>query len=259
MGVMQALEAIKIITSGVLDSSSVNETETPTPSMLLFSAYASPQFRNIKLRRRRKECKSCSAAASISLESIEKGGNEAYTFFCGSLSQASVLPASQRISVTSLAQTLASANTDPNPSSPSPSEQDPKSKTPILIDVRDKTQFSICNLRQSINIPFSKFTAAATTNSLPSKLLPYLPSQTESSLTSNSNEVDNARELLFICRMGNDSQIAAKKVNEYLAKSTKKTEIETSPGEERRAYEAKDVKGGFRAWIDEIDAYWPDY
>ena len=47
-----------------------------------------------------------------------------------------------------------------------------------------------------------------------------------------------------ICRKGNDSQIAAMKLKERLA---------------RHSVEIKDIKGGLKSWSKQVDSSFPDY
>ena len=52
----------------------------------------------------------------------------------------------------------------------------------------------------------------------------------------------------FICRLGNDSQVAARKFQEVKREGKMKK------------FEFKgDVKGGLKAWREEVDPEFPDY
>jgi adenylyltransferase and sulfurtransferase len=51
-----------------------------------------------------------------------------------------------------------------------------------------------------------------------------------------------------ICRFGNDSQLAVKVLKELGFEN-----------ERERGRRIVDVKGGFKAWREEVDATWPDY
>ena len=53
MGVLQALEAVKLISRGMLRADGYEEGKVGEASMLLFSANSNPPFRNVRLRARR--------------------------------------------------------------------------------------------------------------------------------------------------------------------------------------------------------------
>jgi|SRR5579862_3920036 len=73
IGVMQALETIKIIVD-TPDLSSVKPKGTPyQPSMTLFAAFDAPQWRTFRLRPKRETCISCGKDPSITAQSIAEG------------------------------------------------------------------------------------------------------------------------------------------------------------------------------------------
>ena len=79
MGVLQALEAIKVITQ-----KTPIEASADPPSLLIFSAYSNPMFRSIRLRSRKAKCASCSAHATVTKQALESGSLD-YVHFCGSV------------------------------------------------------------------------------------------------------------------------------------------------------------------------------
>ncbi|KAL4800902.1 hypothetical protein BDV19DRAFT_3956 [Aspergillus venezuelensis] len=215
MGVLQALEAIKVLTSRA------GGTEAAPPSLLIFSAYSTPQFRSIKLRSRRPNCAVCSVEPTVTLESVRSGSMD-YVFFCGTVNTEDVLFPDERVT-------------------PLQYGKDVNNKGHI-IDVRDKVQFDICKLENSINIPFSTILASASNGSTksasePSPLPAWLPSEI-------ANESD--KPIYVVCRQGNDSQIAVRRLKEL--------------GLDRRGERRiVDIKGGFRSWREQVDPTWPDY
>lgn len=244
MGVMQALQAIKVLTalpkpetSADMNSSSSSTTPAESPYLHLFSSYSTPPFRAIRLRPRRKACASCSSTADISLESLKSGSTD-YVLFCGSASSPNVLSPEERISPSeyhkSYHQSTPSTNSD----------------SPTIIDVREKVQFDICSLENSINIPISTILSSAhqpqdaaagstkDTNSSAEVLPSWLPPDIASS-TSDA-------PIYVVCRLGNDSQIAVQKLKER--------------GLDRGGQRAvRDIRGGFRAWKQDVDPDWPEY
>lgn len=220
MGVLQALEAIKVLTT------------PPTPPALhIFSAYSSPLFRTIKLRSRRSNCAVCSVQPTVTLETLQSGSTD-YVFFCGggSVSPEALLAPDERISPQDYQQS-SSSSSDP---------------ARIVIDVREKVQFDICSLENSINVPISTIlssssTTTTTTNPDPNNktehsLPPWLPSEITTSPTS---------PIYVVCRQGNDSQVAVKKLKAL--------------GLDRGGRRIVDVMGGLRAYRRVVDPGWPEY
>jgi adenylyltransferase/sulfurtransferase len=89
MGLMQAIEAIKILT-GAYD-------EAFTPSLTMFSAYSAPQWRYIRMRDKKKDCAACGVSPAITREAIE-ASQYSYVEFCGRATQVHLKPM-ERISV----------------------------------------------------------------------------------------------------------------------------------------------------------------
>jgi adenylyltransferase/sulfurtransferase len=134
-----------------------------------------------------------------------------YVAFCGVTNPVDILPPSSRISAGDLLSILASA---------SPHDDE----APILLDVRDPTQFELCSLPNSINLPYQGL---------------------QNRLRDDRQILEDlkGRDVLVVCKLGNDSQLAV----QMLSSTT--PEINS----------IKDVTGGFRAWRNEVDPEWPDY
>ncbi|KAF9533718.1 hypothetical protein CPB83DRAFT_844426 [Crepidotus variabilis] len=191
IGNLQALETIKIIL-GLHDE---------TPALLIFSALGTPPFRSIKLRSKKESCLACGKSPRIP-------SSTDYVQFCGgpapdwvSLGQSSG-KANQRAKVEELRQAIESG------------------VELSIIDVRPPTEFGICQLPGSRNIPLKAL------------------------LEDPKKCIDSGTEPVYVvCRLGNDSQIAAKAL---------RSQIE---GE----ITVKDVIGGLQAWSKEIDPSFPIY
>ena len=201
---LQALEAIKLTVEKVDVTVKI---ATPAPTMLLFSGLSTTPFRTVRLRPKRPDCFACSAKAGLTLESLATGSMD-YVAFCGSTTSSIVLSPEERVEAQEYAKLRESG------------------RKHVLLDVRDKTQFDICHIEGSINIPFSKFQGnkESPKSVLPSDLAPDEP-------------------IYVVCRMGNDSQVVTKKLKEAISD----------------AREVKDIKGGFSAWKKEVDSTWPEY
>jgi adenylyltransferase/sulfurtransferase len=212
MGVLQALEAIKVLTAkfkrpyedSIMGNDNADEAVKPT--MLMFSAYSNPQFRTVRLRSRRSNCAVCSAESTITNQSLTSGSLD-YIAFCGLTAPINILPSQYRISASDFARL-------------------PTDGSNVLIDVRDKTQYDICALRGSLNVPW---TGSADT---------WL----EKALNQGAFAIDGTQKYI-VCRFGNDSQLAAKAIMDRMS----------------GMIDVKDIKGGFKSWRDEVDSDWPDY
>lgn len=206
MGVLQALEAIKVLTAKPVDDYSSPSFEAPKPTLLMFSAYSAPPFRSVRLRSRRADCAVCSAQGTITQHSLTSGGLD-YVAFCGRTLPVNVLPSNARVSAADFARL-------------------PRDGSNTLIDVRDETQFAMCALRGSVNVPWSGSAEAWIEAAM------------------QRDEIRSGGQACYVvCRLGNDSQLAAKAL----------IENQVAPAGVRH------IDGGFRAWREEVDAGWPEY
>lgn len=232
MGVLQALEAIKVLTRMSKDSLLDSSTSSDPPSLLIFSAYANPMFRSIRLRARKPKCAACSTQASVTADALNSGSLD-YVQFCGSINPVDALSANERISVDSYAK----IRMEVNPFTGS----EPNKDSHILVDVREKVQFDLCSLEGSVNIPFSTVSSTA-----------------GHAVDSNNNEVIMEKEwvcelkahrdkpIFVVCRLGNDSQLTVRKMKE----------LGLDCGGQRWI---GDIRGGLRAWRESIDNDFPEY
>ena len=221
MGVLMAVEALKIITrlhkkplSDQNPNSNVSSLDTPT--LLIYSAYGFPPFRSARLRGKRRNCLSCSSSATITRKSFTSG-SISYQTLCNPLSPAEPLPSSTRLSAPTYKLIHDEAN-----------------KSHILIDVREPSQFSICRLPHSHNIPLSVLPSD------PNAAIDDFASPLSTFLRSSDGPV------YFICRFGNDSQQAVRRVKDL-------------PAFSRDGRKVMDIKGGLEAWRREVDPKLPEY
>lgn len=226
MGVLMAVESIKIIAAErVLPAISEAQGDLlpgppnpliTTPTLLLYSAYSHPPFRSIRLRGKRPDCPSCSASSTITRQSLNSGSLD-YEFFCGLVSSSDILSSEERLSAKEYKETIKDTGT-----------------VHTLIDVREKPQYDICHLENSINIPFSEIISSYSGDGLP---------RANSAVRQLMEDMKTPRPVYFICRHGNDSQLAVRK-------------LKTTPGYEGVV---RDIKGGLTAWSKEVDLGFPDY
>ncbi|KAF8226423.1 hypothetical protein L208DRAFT_1301994 [Tricholoma matsutake] len=176
------------------------------PSLLLFSALGTPPFRSIKLRSRKPTCPACGTAEKRlgTIRDID------YVQFCGGRTpdweQRGLIQGEEghRICTKELDAALKSG------------------KSIQILDVRPKLEFGICNLPSSINVPLNCLVAN------PKEYLPEEPTM----------------DTYVICRLGNDSQIAAEALRS----------VRLDGGGPVR-----DIIGGLRAWTREVDSQFPVY
>lgn len=172
--------------------------------MLLFSTLSSPPFRSVKLRSRKTDCVAC-GNRDFGLNSITETD---YVQACGGPRPDWIRRGllygqdRRRITVRDLKAIL------------------DEGKTMNLIDVRPSIEYGICRLEPSKNVPLHELVA---------KPEAYLPD-------------DENIPTYVVCRLGNDSQIAADALHYY-----------------RPAGEVRDVIGGLREWSTKIDTNFPIY
>ncbi|KAH7027590.1 uncharacterized protein B0I36DRAFT_327425 [Microdochium trichocladiopsis] len=328
MGVLQALEAIKLVAAGInkpttttLDSDNNSNTArtsgdsnsgqaaaaaaaSPAPSLLLFSAGSgtSPaSFRSIRMRGRRKDCFACSPSSTLTLDTLRSGSLD-YIQFCGVTAPIKILTPEERVSALEYSRLRPTKmEADPQQQQQQEQEQDKDlattTKIPehILLDVREREHFDIASLPGAINVPFSKFQAemrrrgartnttdaggAATEQSLlPAWLLPplsdqhvfsgapptehHLPASADLGQDGNKQKQQQQPDIYVICRLGNDSQVVARQLQELLltGDDVKDAEHAAAAGpdkQRRRRRFIGDVQGGMAAWKRDVDGRMP--
>ena len=179
-----------------------------TPFLSQYSGYPNQQIRTFKMRAKKSSCVVCGTNPTITRESITSEKTN-YSLFCGGLPSRNLLESNLRISVKDYAKKVNS----------------PKNESPVLIDIRPKEQYEITKLPNSINIDWEQ--TFRKTDSIDS----YLPSHCKKD-----------SECFVVCRYGNDSQLAVKKMIDELGFQN-----------------VKDIKGGITKWSEEIDPRIPRY
>ncbi|KAE9381236.1 molybdenum cofactor synthesis protein [Stipitochalara longipes BDJ] len=214
MGVLQALEAVKLIAAGKLRAG--EGERAAEASMLLFSANSNPPFRSVRLRARRPKCFACSADGGLTLESLSSGSLD-YVLFCGVTAPVKILAPEERIEAREYERIV----------------KEEMEKEHLLVDVREKVQFDICSIGGSINVPFSTLQgnpALAAEGERPVWIPEVLPSDAP---------------IYIVCRLGNDSQVIARKLKES--------------GLDKDGRYIGDIKDGLKAWKEQVDTSWPEY
>jgi adenylyltransferase/sulfurtransferase len=229
MGVLQALEAIKLLTQQP-------SLKAEPPSLLIFSAYSNPMFRSIRLRSRKPKCATCSAQATVTPQALQSGSLD-YVQFCGSINPITALTPRERIS----AESLAKLRSGVNPFTGTVSSKD----SHLLIDTREPVQFELCNIDGSFNIPFTKISATPKLNlNLEEGNNRHDMDTDEHDWVSKLRQSD--KPIFVVCKLGNDSQLSVKKMKELGLDYGGKRYI-------------GDVRGGLQAWRKHVDADFPNY
>ncbi|XDG07216.1 hypothetical protein ABKA04_006831 [Annulohypoxylon sp. FPYF3050] len=217
MGVLQALEAIKLISGGLGKEANSTPKELVSPSLLLFSATSATPFRSIRMRSRRSNCFACSSGSTLTLKELKSGSLD-YVQFCGVTSPVNVLKPDERITATEYNNILA--------------EQPDKKH--LLLDVREKEHFNIASIPGAINVPFSTLqTRSKSTTNDENSRPEYIPE----SLPAHA-------PIYIVCRVGNDSQLVTQRLKE----------MGLDGG---RGRFVGDIKGGMLAWKHEVDKTMP--
>ncbi|KAI1461691.1 adenylyltransferase [Annulohypoxylon moriforme] len=217
MGVLQALEAIKLIAAGIGKQANSTPKEPVTPSLLLFSATSSTPFRSIRMRSRRPNCFACSPSSTLTLRELKSGSLD-YVQFCGVNSPVNVLKPEERVTATQYKDIIAKQS----------------AKKYLLLDVREREHFNIASIPGAINVPFSTLQSRnKSTNNDENSRPEYIPE----SLPADA-------PIYVVCRVGNDSQLVTQKLKE----------MGLDGGGGRFV---GDIKGGMLAWKHEVDKTLP--
>ncbi|XP_024943042.1 adenylyltransferase and sulfurtransferase MOCS3 [Cephus cinctus] len=202
IGLLQALEALKIILEmpGVL-----------TRRLLLFDG-TETTFRNIKLRPKNLNCAICGNNRTIH-KLID------YEQFCGAKANdknpdLKILRDDERVTVEDYHKMYNSQLT-PH----------------ILIDVRSPEEFEICQIKNSINVPFTEIEKDGCLALIEAEV-------------NKRQQEDDIVEVFVLCRRGNDSQNAVKRLQKYFDNPNVKI---------------RDIEGGIHAWSRKFDPLFPIY
>ena len=207
IGSLQALQVLRIL-AGLPPAC--------TDSLLTFSGSESNKlFRQLKLRSRNQTCIACGDQGTGAI--FDESTNQLklnYVLFCGGQVQNDKNPdlnllksPSDRISCTELKELLNESSGDV-----------------LLIDVRPSNQFEFCSISNSKLIPIDTI----------------LKSE-QSSISDLLN--DQITDIVFVCRRGNDSQLAVQKYKKLLPSHLR----------------VRDLIGGLRSWAKLIDMDMPIY
>lgn len=204
IGSLQSLQVIRIL-AGLPPAC--------TDSLLTFSgSECSRLFRQLKLRQRNPHCIACGDLGTADIYDDEtKQMKLNYVQFCGGQQQDDKNPdlnllsdPADRVTCKELESLLNERDIDL-----------------LIIDVRPANQFEFCSLEGSLQIPIDSLLSA-----------------------DHQEAIQNLqpREIVFVCRRGNDSQLAVQKYKQLFP-----------------SIRVRDLIGGLRAWAKIIDEDMPIY
>ena len=207
IGTLQALETIKVIT-GI--------GECTSGKLLMFDGLCTG-FRTLKLRGRQASCAACGPEATITRDTIAAYDYEAK---CGGPMHdrgegacLKVLGKDRRVSCSRLSERMEEAVGRGG------------DRDFVLLDVRPRPEFDFAHLPGSVTLPMEDLEEAASGGE-GAGLGAY---------------VDNGKDVLVVCRRGNDSQVAVRRL------------------EEAGVANAFDVEGGLQSWSKTVDPTFPLY
>ncbi|PVU85067.1 hypothetical protein BB559_007223 [Furculomyces boomerangus] len=208
IGCMQALEVVKILME---NNNQSKQNEFPkkemvigngkyisTHKMLTFSAFASPQFREFKVRGKRVDCEVCGQNPSVK-ELID------YPAFCGSSSTDK--PIKWKIL----------DETDPSRiSCYDYAKVRDQGQEHVLLDVREKFQYEMCSIKDSVHIPCKQI--EKTLENIKSTEIIKNKSVDDTQNNKILQVIEKAKDhnnipIYAICRRGNLSQLAVKYID----------------------------------------------
>jgi adenylyltransferase and sulfurtransferase len=257
MGVLQALEAVRILAAGLhlppAAASAAAPSPPPPPTLLLFSGAGGagggpPSFRAVRMRTRRRECFACGegSAARLSLGTMRSGSLD-YVAFCGGPSgPVKVLEDEERVSASAYYRELmmAGKKTTVEGGGGGYGDDNDDDTKPVLLDVREKELFDVASIEGAVNIPYSTIQSSARTKRPEAEkddgaaaADTGLPDWVPPGLSLHA-------PIYVVCRVGNDSQHVAKQLKD----------LGLGRGGERFI---GDIRGGMRAWKEEVDSTLP--
>ncbi|KAJ9095635.1 hypothetical protein QFC21_005507 [Naganishia friedmannii] len=187
---------------------------------LLSLAPSSTPYRSVKTRGPSIKCVACGPNATVT-DDLDNVPYEAFCGLAGVPEEEETRGGGQvaRIRVKALQEALVS-------------NEGAKS---VLIDTRQETEYGICSLPESNNVPMETFIKD--------------PIKNVQSLLEGSEDTAGAN-IYFLCRRGNDSLVSALALRKAL---------QAADPENSRNWQIKDVIGGVRAWSKEVDPLFPVY
>lgn len=208
VGSLQALQVLRIL---------MGLPPACTDSLLAFSGDDCDRlFRQLRLRPRNTNCIACGDDGTHRIyDRLEARMTLDYIHFCGGQQpddktpSLHLLPEDERISSDELHRLLQNRQTE--------------GRDVLLVDVRPASQFELCSLPGSHSIPFESLSHPAIQDHILQLATPHA-------------------EIVFVCRRGNDSQVAVAQFRELLT-----------------GRRVRDLVGGLRQWALTVDPDMPIY
>lgn len=188
MGVLQALEGVKLIVGGGLEDSETHQLAAEKKEdagdvkkgvkMLLFSGWGDMSFRVVRMKGKREDCFAC-GKDGITKEQLRTSLD--YVQFCGVVPPVNVLSQEERVSPGDYHRQIVE-----------------RKKEHVLLDVREREHFDMCHMKNAVNLPFSKVVSYRGEDVR--EILPV--------------EAKRDVPLYVVCQRGNDSQVVVRKLKD---------------------------------------------
>jgi len=207
IGSLQAVEVIKIATG----------VGCPFAGRLLVYDGLDGSFRCVKLRGRQKNCAVCGDSPTITDDMIE------YELFCGAAAgdachSLNILSPSERVNASEYAAFVKNG------------------KNHFLVDVRNPVELEITKLPTTThNVPMDEFTKPEGCCALLNILRDDVSKRADD---------HTPLPLFVVCRRGNDSQLAVRKLQSFFSDLS---------------VTVRDIVGGLTAWSNDVDEHFPIY
>ena len=224
MGTLMAVEAIKYVTHFGAYNNNVGcgggglewgPLPALMPTLLLYSAFETAPFRTTYRAKQRKDCALCASPPAITRASLQSGSMD-YELFCGLRAPLNILPAHRRISAQDFNDRIRRSGSQCVGFDDATSARKlPKSY--ILLDVREAQDFAMCGIAGSVNLPFSLIEKRGRERAAEHHDGDH--PRCGSQETGNPSPLRRVENMLrgtpnvdkyFICRYGNDSQLAVR-------------------------------------------------
>jgi len=227
VGALQAVEAVKVLTGA---------GEPLSGRLLVLDAWGGT-VRTVRLRGRDPGCAACGDGAAWGPGAVAAFDYRAFTGQAteeGPAAGVAVLGPGERVLAGDLGGGVArAAAPGPAPGAgEAPAEllgralrEAAAAGRPLLVDVRPAGQWRLGHVRGSVNVPYSSFWSAAQ----------------RAAAEAEADPAVRDAEVVLVCRRGNDSQLAARAL------------------QERGFAHVRDVAGGMEAFREAVDASFPEY
>ena len=223
IGTMMATHAINLLTRDEPENSDASQT------FWVYNPFSNSPLRSIQIKGKREGCVSCSTTSTLTEQGLLTGEMQ-YERFCGLRQAIHIVPESSRTTPIQLTETFKQVD----------------NQRRVLFDVQEPQYHSIASLPLAHNLPLSKLNQLADLDF----------TQWSEELLDEANilqeRLSGADEVFFICRHGNDSQVATKSFQKLLEKNSADCSF-------WKPHSVQDVAGGVEACRRDLGLSIPEF